>query len=160
MRNGGFRNVIRAEYSDPMRGFVWADPGRILRGDPGDSVTRRGKNSTRRFPRRYAERSERAGGFSSAFRGVCSEAAAGAFYMRNGGPVMAATSQVRWAKDKESKERAIVRRSDDWLQMLRIEKHLPELHRQRDEAAHRLRELDELIADEEKAAQEIRASIK
>ena len=80
--------------------------------------------------------------------------------MRIGGPVMAATSQVRWAKDKESKERAIVRRSDGWLQMLRIEKHLPELRRQRREAADRLHELDELIADEEGEAARIRASIK
>ena len=62
-------------------------------------------------------------------------------------------------RKRENTAQAVERRAALWCQKERIEKYLPELHRQREEAATRLAELDALIADEEAAAREIRSSV-
>ncbi len=63
------------------------------------------------------------------------------------------------ARTRSDADKAAIRRADLWCQMQRIEKYLPELHRQREDAASHLRDLDELIADEQAALAEIRVSI-
>ena len=69
----------------------------------------------------------------------------------------------RWHEARESatatKNRHADRRADAWNQMLRIEAYIPELCRQRDEATRRLEDLTDLIADEEREARRIRATI-
>ncbi len=52
------------------------------------------------------------------------------------------------------------RRAAAWNQMLRIEKYLPVLRGQREEADRHLREIDDLIRDEEQEVSRIRAAIK
>jgi hypothetical protein len=54
-------------------------------------------------------------------------------------------------------ERSAQRRADAWLEAERIEAYLPVLGRQREQAAARLAELDELIRDEQRAIVELRA---
>jgi hypothetical protein len=61
---------------------------------------------------------------------------------------------------RRQKERAVEIRADLWLQAERIERYLPELYRQRREAAEHLHELDSLIRDEKAAVAEIRATVK
>ncbi len=58
------------------------------------------------------------------------------------------------AKAQQKADRA----ADDWWQADRIERYLPTLGRQREEAARRLAELDELIADEKAAVLKLRRS--
>lgn len=63
-------------------------------------------------------------------------------------------------RKREAESEAVERRARLWNQCLRIEKYLPELYRQRDEAAARLSEITDLIADEQEAARQIREQVK
>jgi hypothetical protein len=64
----------------------------------------------------------------------------------------------RQGKAAKTNNEAADRHAALWCQMRRIERWLPELYQQRDEAVQRLSEITDLIADEEAAAAEIRAS--
>lgn len=74
----------------------------------------------------------------------------------------ATETQHRYAyrHKRESEAQAIERRTALWSQMERIEAYLPVLRRQREEAATRLAEITDLIADEEAAVAEIREAVK
>ncbi len=50
-------------------------------------------------------------------------------------------------------------RTASWHQAERIEAYLPELYRQREEAAQRLTEITDLIHDEEQAVREIKDTV-
>jgi hypothetical protein len=64
---------------------------------------------------------------------------------------------TNWERYRENTDEAISRRAAAWNQSLRIESYLPVLAKQRDEAAAKLAEIEQLIADEKQAIIELRA---
>ncbi len=78
--------------------------------------------------------------------------------------MIATEEKSAWHEAREransNADRDAARRAALWVQGQRIEAYLPRLYEQHQEAAQRLRELDELIRDEEDEAARIRATVK
>ncbi len=64
--------------------------------------------------------------------------------------------QRAYRRKRERAAQAAELRTASWHEAERIEAYLPTLYRQREEAAQRLAELDQLIADEQQAIEAIR----
>ena len=61
---------------------------------------------------------------------------------------MTETPQQRYEREREGKEGRMERHVSLWHKKQRIEAYLPTLYRQRDEAADRLAQVEQLRADE------------